>query len=54
MSPSQKKAVSERQFRYHVDGHHTRYEINLMVTPKAIFFLLRPNESRDVQCFDNW
>ena len=31
---------------------YTRYEINFMVTPKALCLLLGPNESIDTQCFD--
>ena len=27
---------------------------NFMVTPKALCLLLGPNESRDIQCSDNW
>ena len=42
------------QKAYHVDGHYTRYEINIMVTPKAQCLLLGPKEGRDIQSFDNW
>ena len=30
---------------YRVDDHYTRYEINFMVTPKALCLLLGPKES---------
>ena len=39
---------------YHVDDHYKRYGINFMVTLKELCLLLRPIESRDTQCFDNW